>query len=405
MTVNANDIDQSAPRVLIVDDEADIRQMVSICLKKSGFQISCAENAIEAHKLLELSPYDVIVTDVMMPGEDGIAFLGRVHQAWPELPVILMTGHAQLQMAVNAIKNGAFDFVHKPFDFGHMCKIVERAVNYIKLQRMEKNYRAELEEAVANRTAELKEAMAELDYSRAALLKAANDKSNFMATMSHEMRTPMNGIVGALDLLAEEGISGLQAEYLAMARQSADDMVAMINQLLAFNHSVGPGGGTARYDLIDLTGLLKTLIAEQLPLFNRKGVALVLKKSAEVPHQIWTDREQLSRLLVILLGNALKFTDNGGVTLSISRLAPDNEGEYLLFDLTDSGVGIPEGMLERIFDPFVQGDGSFTRRHGGVGLGLSIALQTALLLNGRLWAEHVSGEGSSFKFKMKILAP
>ena len=177
--------DEPITRILIVDDEADIRQMVSICLKKSGFQVNSAENAEEAHKLLEMSPYDVIVTDVMMPGEDGIAFLGWVHNSWPELPVIMMTGHAQLQMAVNAIKNGAFDFIHKPFDFDYLRKIVDRAVNYSKLQRMEKNYRAELEETVANRTAALKEAMVELDFARSALLKASNDKNNFMSNISH----------------------------------------------------------------------------------------------------------------------------------------------------------------------------------------------------------------------------
>jgi signal transduction histidine kinase len=398
--------DEPITRILIVDDEADIRQMVSICLKKSGFQVNCAENAEEAHKLLEMTPYDVIVTDVMMPGEDGIAFLGRVHQSWPELPVIMMTGHAQLQMAVNAIKNGAFDFIHKPFDFDHLRKIVDRAVNYAKLQRMEKNYRAELEETVANRTAALKEAMVELDFSRSALLKASNDKNNFMSNISHEMRTPMNGVVGALDLLAEEGVSGIQAEYLAMARQSANDMVAMINHLLAFNQGFGPGGGSARYDLIDLTTLLKnTLTAGQQTGFNPKGLALTMQIAPGVPHQIWTDRDQLSRLLGILIGNALKFTDHGGVKLEVTIQDSGKDGDTLLFSVNDSGIGIPEGMLERIFEPFVQGDGSFTRRHGGVGLGLSIARQIALLLNGRLWAEHLPGGGSSFKFSLKIIAP
>ncbi|MDD5286251.1 MAG: response regulator [Desulfuromonadaceae bacterium] len=406
MTINLHENDDhSEPRVLIVDDEADICKMVAICLNKSGFQVDCAENAKEAHELLQQESYDAIVTDVMMPGEDGVAFLGRVHQTWPDLPVIMMTGHAQLQMAVNAIKNGAFDFVHKPFDFDYMRKIVDRAVNYSKLQRMEKNYRAELEETVASRTTELKEAVTELDFARSALLKSANDKSNFMANISHEMRTPMNGVVGALDLLAEGGLSGIQAEYLAMARQSADNMVTMINQLLTFNQGFGPGGGAARYDLIDLTALLNNLIADQQGDFARKGLSLTLNISADVPHRIWTDREQLSRLLEILLGNALKFSDLGGVTLDASRLDSENEGSLLLFSVTDNGVGIPEGMLERIFEPFVQGDGTFTRRHGGAGLGLSIARQIALLLNGRLWAEHVPGGGSSFKFSMEILAP
>lgn len=393
-----------APHILVVDDQPEIRQMVALCLKRAGYRIDSAGNAADAWRMLESEPYDAIVTDVMMPDEDGIQLLGRVHLRWPEMPVILMTGYAQLQMAVNAIKHGAFDFIHKPFDFDHMCKVMDRAINYTKLQRMEKNYRAELEETVTCRTAELKKAMTELDYARSALLKAATDKSNFMSTISHEMRTPMNGIVGALELLSEEGVSGVQAEYLAMARQSADEMLAMINELLTFNQGSGPGGGAARYDLIDLVALLQGIVAENLPRFAHKGLSLALRIADDVPRRIWIDKEQLARLLEILIGNSLKFTDQGGTVLELSLQEPENDGGFLLCSVTDSGIGIPEGMLERIFEPFVQGDGSFTRRHGGAGLGLSIARQNILLLNGSLWAEHVPG-GSSFKFRFKIITP
>ena len=146
MAMHQQDTEQPKPHVLVVDDEIEIRQMVAHCLQKAGFDVSTAENAESAYKLLGLGSYYAIVTDVMMPGEDGISFLGRVHRTWPEIPVILMTGYAQLQMAVNAIKNGALDFVYKPFDFDHLRKIVERAVNYTQLLRMEKNYRSELEE-------------------------------------------------------------------------------------------------------------------------------------------------------------------------------------------------------------------------------------------------------------------
>ena len=406
MTVQQLDNDQPVSRVLIVDDEADVRQMVSVCLKKTGYIINSAENTQAAYNLLEQVPYDAIVTDVMMPGEDGIAFLGRVHEAWPELPVILMTGHAQLEMAVNAIKKGAFDFVYKPFDIDHLTKIVERAVNYSKLLRMEKSYRIELEDTVATRTAELKNAIVELDYARSALLKAANDKNHFMSNISHEMRTPMNGVVGALELLADEGFVGEQAEYLSMARQSADDMVALINQLLAFNQGFAAGDEALRYDLIDLPLLMhNTLTAGQQTVYNNKGLALNLDIASDVPHRIWTDREQLTRLLGILVGNAIKFTDHGGVKLTVSRLDDEDGASLLQFAVTDSGIGIPEGMEERIFEPFVQGDGSYTRRHGGVGLGLAIARQISLLLNGSLWAENVPGGGSSFKFNLKIIAP
>lgn len=392
------------PGVLIVDDDPDVLQMLTICLGKSGFSTTGAANAQMAYNLLEQEPYAAIVTDVNMPEEDGITFLARVYKAWPELPVILMTGHAQLQMAVDAIKNGAFDFVYKPFDFVHLRKIVERAVNYTKLKQIEKNYRAELEETVASRTAELKDAMADLDFYRFALLKAVNDKNNAISNISHEMRTPMNGVIGALELLAEEGVFGVQAEYLAMARQSADEMLSMVNHLLSFSQGSGPGVLSASHNPVDLTGLLNTLIAEHRAKFEAKKIALNLHIAPDVPGQIWTDEEQLLRLLNILLGNALKFTDCGEVSLKAEMADFQNDSNFLQFTVTDSGVGIPEGMLEQIFEPFVQGDGSFTRCHGGVGLGLSIARKISLLLNGHLVAEHVPGGGSSFIFRLRINA-
>jgi signal transduction histidine kinase len=405
MSENLQPDDQPLPHILVVDDEPDIRQMISLCLQKSSFRITCAESAAEACKLLTLNQFDAIVSDVMMPGEDGIAFLARVHESWPEMPVILMTGHAQLQMAVNAIKNGAFDFVHKPFDFDHLRKIILRAVNYRNLQRIEKNYRAELEKTVTQRTAQLKKSMAELDYARTELQRAATEKSTFMSTVSHEMRTPMNGVMGALDLLGEEGLTGAASEYLSMARQAADSMMTMINELLLFNSHNIHDIGAPLHDLIDVQALLQSIIAEQKPQFTRKGLTLSLRMADGLPRQIWTDREKLCRLFDILLGNALKFTDKGSVIMSVSRNVSDAEGDTLLCTLSDSGIGIPDGMLEKIFDPFVQGDGSLTRRHEGVGLGLAIARQNAMLLNGHLWAEHIPQGGSRFLVSLKISTP
>jgi signal transduction histidine kinase len=405
MTETTQPADQPMPHILIVDDEPGIRQMLSLCFQKGNFRITCAGDAAEAFNLLLLEPFDAVISDVMMPGEDGISFLGRVHESWPELPVILMTGHGQMLMAVNAIKNGAFDFVCKPFDVDYMLKIVERAVNYSKLQRMEKQYRAELEETVAQRTAELKASMAELDFARIALQQASADKSTFMSTISHEMRTPMNGVIGALELMAEEGVSGLSAEYLAMARQSADDMITLVNQLLSFNSSNIYVGEISNHDLIDLPSTMQAIIADQQPLYARKKLVLSLQLSDDLPHQIWSDREKLCRLFEILLGNALKFTDQGSVSLVVSRTCSDEEGESLLFTLTDSGIGIPEGMLEKIFEPFVQGDSSLSRSHEGVGLGLAIARQNVMLLNGRVWAEHMPAGGSRFTVTIKLSTP
>lgn len=371
--------------------------LIRFSLEKFGFRISTAVNIAEAHRLLEGDEFDAILTDVMMPDGDGISFLADVHQRRPAIPIIIMTGFAQFQVAVNAINNGAFDFISKPFDLLYLRNVVTKAVNYSKLLRMEANYRTDLEAAVAARTTELKHALAELEKTRTALFRAANEKSEFMATITHEMRTPMNGVIGALDLLADTEPSGIQKEYLEMARQSAEKMLVLIDQVLSLGSGFSKTAAVKR-GLLDLPATIERLAQQHRGRFSGKNLSLELSVAPDMPQTIICDGEQLCLLLGILLENALKFTDTGWVRLEVDAV-PDNS--CICFAVRDSGIGIPDSMLERIFEPFVQVDSSLTRRFGGAGLGLSIAKQIAVLLDGRLWAESSPGAGSTFHFHLK----
>jgi signal transduction histidine kinase len=392
---------ERTPHILVVDDEQDILQMVSLCLKQIKFRVSLATSAEEAHRMLKMDEFDAIITDVMMPGEDGIAFLGKVHQQLPDVPVIIMTGYAQLQVAVNAIKNGAFDFIHKPFDFSYLRKVVEKAVNYSKLLRMEKNYRLELEQTIAVRTNELKTAVSQLDSARMALLKTANEKTEFMATITHEMRTPMNGVIGGLDLLAEAGLIGSQQEYLLLVRQAADNMVELVDRMLSFANGAGQKNSACNEEL-DLPVTIEAATMDYKTRFAEKGLSFDVQLAPGVPRRIRCNAEQFTHLLDIMLCNAFKFTDTGGARLDINMDRMEGKRAVIRVTITDSGIGIPADMLERIFDPFIQVDGSSTRRFGGAGLGLSIARQIAQVLNGTLHVESSPGEGSSFNFIMHV---
>jgi len=392
----AQDTEKMA-HVLVIDDEDEVLRMIRIFLEQLGYRVSTVDNAEAAYHLLKEHEIDAIVTDVMMPGEDGITFLAKVHQQLPDVPIIIMTGFAQLQTAVDAIKNGAFDFIYKPFDMHYLLRVVGRALEFSGLRRMEKRYRAELEETVALRTDELKNALSQLDAARGSLLKAANDKSEFMTTITHEMRTPMNGVIGSLDLLEEAGLTGASREYVLLARQAADNMVGLVNQLLSFSDHTGNGPAVC-HEAIDLQNFLETLVQDYHTRCAGKGITFDVRIAPEVPPKVRCDGEQLAQLLDILLGNALKFTDHGWVCLEVSSEPIDDQCANLRISVKDSGIGIPVDMLERIFEPFTQVDGSITRRFGGAGLGLSIARQIALLLDGRIWVESVLGEGSSFHF-------
>jgi len=388
------------PHVLVVDDEESILGMVRLFLEQSGNRVSAAQSAEAAHQLLGMVEPDAILTDVTMPGEDGLTFLAKVHQRLPDVPVVIMTGFAQLQTAVDAITNGAFDFIRKPFDFFQLHQVVTRAVEHSSLRRMEKRYRAELEETVALRTDELKQALAQLEATRELLLKAASDKSEFMTTITHEMRTPMNGVIGSLDLLADSGLSGAQCEFVLLARQAADNMVELVNQLLAFSSGCAGNGPAVCHGAMDPWDTLGRLLREYRPRFAGKGIAFDDHIAPETPRAIRCDGERLAQLLDILLANALKFTERGGVQLDVWVERSDGPGADMHFCVSDSGIGIPADMLERIFDPFIQVDGSLTRKFGGTGLGLSIARHIARLLGARVWAESSPGEGSRFHVLM-----
>jgi signal transduction histidine kinase len=396
--------DEAAPHILVIDDELDILQLVSICLEQDGYRVSAATSSEQALLVIECHNIDVILTDVMMPGEDGIKFLAKVHKCLPEVPVIIMTGFAQTEIAVNAIKNGAFDFINKPFDFIYLGKVIRKAVEYAALRHMEKNYCVELEEAVVRRTDELKNAMAQLEANRVSLLEAARNKSEFMTTMTHEMRTPMNGVIGALDLLADTGLSEAQREYLLIARQSADNMMELVDRVLSFSDGFCRAPA-APHEVLDLPVTIEAVALGHRPHFAEKGLSFDVVIAPSIPSKIRCAREHLTRLLDILLGNALKFTENGGVSLKVSPERIDAQSAAIRVTVCDSGIGIPAGMIEHIFEPFIQVDGSLTRRFGGAGLGLSIARQIALLLNGNIWAESSPDGGSIFHFCMNVDLP
>jgi signal transduction histidine kinase len=186
-----------------------------------------------------------------------------------------------------------------------------------------------------------------------------------------------------------------------LARQAADNMVELVDRILSFASGAGHGIPGCSEEL-DLPVTIEAVTMDHRAKFAEKGLAFDVQMNPDVPRRIRCNAEQFARLLDILLCNAFKFTDKGGARLDIALERAEGERAVIRVTVTDSGIGIPEEMLERIFEPFIQVDGSSTRRFGGAGLGLSIARQIAQILNGTLHAESTPGGGSSFNFIMHI---
>ena len=234
-------------------------------------------------------------------------------------------------------------------------------------------------------------------------------KSAFLATMSHEVRTPMNGIMGMTELLLETDLSGEQGEYLEMVRSSAESLLAVINDVLDFS-KIEAGG--LEIDPVDfgLRESVKAAVHSLGAVGREKGLELSWEVQQDVPDALFGDVGRLRQIISNLVGNAIKFTPAGRVAVEVTKESLDNEEVQLHFAVTDTGIGVSKDKHGQIFDAFSQADSSTTRKYGGTGLGLSISARLVETMGGGIWVESPSdlsdgaeeGPGSTFHFTARL---
>jgi signal transduction histidine kinase/CheY-like chemotaxis protein len=251
--------------------------------------------------------------------------------------------------------------------------------------------------SVEHQTADLARHAEDLVRARARAVQLMRGRADFMANLSHEIRTPMNGIIGMTDLALDTDLTDEQREYLAAVRSSADSLLTLLNNILDFS-SVESGQlllAKAAFSLRDvLTGALEPMLVRA----REKGLELVHELDSGVPDLLIGDPARLGQILHNLIDNAIKFTARGRITVRVVPLRITGREMAVRFDVVDTGVGIDPSRHDRIFECFAQADGSSTRRHGGTGLGLTIASQLVTWMGGRLQVESRPARGSTFSF-------
>jgi len=372
-------------RILLIEDNPDHALFTQRVLKRAdrGYEVDSAAEAKEASKKIAEENYDLIICDYRLPDSSALDILKEMRQKGKDLPFIAVTSSGSEKIAVELMKEGAYDYLVKDSSYeSALPLVIQRALDRFNVTKEKERLEKELKES----NEKLKQMYA--------------IKSEFTSMVSHELRTPLTAIKEGITIVLDGsagGINDQQREFLEIAKKNVDRLKRLIDDVLDFS-KLESKKLEFKMRESNINEIIRDAAETQKVVAEEKGLYLKTELSPEMPI-IEFDRDRISQVLANLISNAIKFTERGGITISSVKNEKENIIEVCV---RDTGEGIKDEDLPKLFQKFQQLGGKDERKSGGTGLGLAISKEVIEQHGGKIWAESEYGKGSAFKFTLPI---
>ncbi|MFH7030684.1 MAG: ATP-binding protein [Heteroscytonema crispum UTEX LB 1556] len=391
-------------KILVVDDDEVDRMAVRRALTKAGVQMELSEvgDGNSAIATLKDNLYDCVFIDYGLPDQDGLTLIKKLRAIDVKIPLVVLTGQGDEQIAVELMKAGATDYLSKSRLSGEiLAQVLRYSIRVHRAEMQAESANQQLRksnELLTHQNQELELQRQQIQLQNIKLLEVSRLKSQFLATMSHELRTPMNAIIGFSQLLLRPKSIGelnhKQQDLMERILNNGKHLLMLLNEILDFSQ-LETGKLELKPEIFDLSKVVNATVVEMRSLAERKNLSLLVHD--ELHNSIvFNDPHRIRQIVTNLLSNAIKFTETGSIAVEIHEIT----GNKVAIVVRDTGIGIAVKDIKNIFEAFRQVDQSTTRKYPGTGLGLAIIDSLVQMMGGKIIVESQLGEGSIFQIEL-----